>query len=284
MAVHTTTWLSSLKLLFMSTGVLSIAMFMNFSFPIILDFMIYQLPSIWSFMASWLRPPYLYVIINGIIISIAASSFFHHKDSSQIQSDSSDHLSENILKSSPSLTETEFVISKSNWTTLMRTNSPPEIQNSEEEEMIVTPERPMALSRFSNRKPVRTNQEGGRGLKVAKQRKHETLENTWKTITDGRHMPLTRHFKNNSLQCSTNLDESVKDMMVKKSATVIDRTSNCNSPSIIRTGRIRKEPSVGHDELNRRVEAFIMKFNEDMRLEREESLRQYKEMINRGAS
>ncbi|CAK9141789.1 unnamed protein product [Ilex paraguariensis] len=46
-----------------------------FSVPLILD----EVPTIWSTVVSWLKPPYLYVIINGIIITIAASSRFGHK-------------------------------------------------------------------------------------------------------------------------------------------------------------------------------------------------------------
>ncbi|PWA42151.1 hypothetical protein CTI12_AA547020 [Artemisia annua] len=36
---------------------------------------------------------------------------------------------------------------------------------------------------------------GVRSLKVPKRKKHETLESTWKTITDGLHIPLNRHSK-----------------------------------------------------------------------------------------
>lgn len=86
---------------------------------------------------------------------------------------------------------------------------------------------------------------------MARPKRQETLETTWKMITEGRHVPLTRH----------------------------DRGSGGdNSPS----ARIRKEASVGQDDLNRRVEAFIKKFNEDLRIQRQESLQQFMDMINRG--
>lgn len=89
---------------------------------------------------------------------------------------------------------------------------------------------------------------GARALRVARPKRQETLESTWKMITEGRHVPLTRH----------------------------DHGGD-NPPA-----RIRKDPSVGQEELNRRVEAFINKFNENLRIQRQESLQQLTEMINRG--
>lgn len=117
-------------------------------------------------------------------------------------------------------------------------------------------------------------------LGVAKAKKQETLESTWRTITEGRAMPLTRHLKKaETWERETPLrDLNGGGKLMKKSETFAGREKNASARLL------RKEPSLSQDELNRRVEAFINKFNADMRLQRQESLRQYKEMMmNRGA-
>lgn len=69
----------SLKVLLISTGVVFIALLLKLSAPLVLYFSVHQAPLIWSSFVSWLKPPYLYVVINCIIITIFASSRFHHK-------------------------------------------------------------------------------------------------------------------------------------------------------------------------------------------------------------
>uniref|UniRef100_A0A0V0HJN0 Putative ovule protein n=1 Tax=Solanum chacoense TaxID=4108 RepID=A0A0V0HJN0_SOLCH len=149
----------------------------------------------------------------------------------------------------------EFVSSNSIFTPL------PEVET----ELIqrLTTEKPLVSSRFSHRKPLmRTSPEGVKSLRVARVKRQETLESTWKKIMEGRHVPLTRH--------------------LNKVDTWQHQNQNRGSESPVQNIKKALEPSPSQDELNRRVEAFIKKFNEEMRLQREQSLQQYMEMINRG--
>ncbi|KAJ4833906.1 hypothetical protein Tsubulata_032940 [Turnera subulata] len=343
----------SLKLLLVSSGVLCMALLLKLSVPLALHFSLHQAPLLWASFAAWLKPPYLYVVINCIIITIAASSRFHphkHDDSSSTSASASaavgdseilkvssqtveirpdfraaeivygeqevarpvevekesvavfEDKNEVVVVSNGSLEEDrddveeeeeeeeeEFVISKSSWMPPKRTES---VENLLLETLSpVEVKKPPVSSRFGHRKPVKASPEGGRALRrVSKPKRHETLENTWKTITEGRAMPLTRHLKKSDTWENHGRDVHVDTShLVKKSETFKDRTnyqlppvSPALSPAPASAGKLRKEPSLSQDELNRRVEAFIKKFNEEMRLQRQESLNQYKEMISSG--
>lgn len=64
----------SLKIVLISTSVLGAAVMLKISFPAITDFAVYDVPSIYNVVISWLRPPYLYLVINCIIITIVATT------------------------------------------------------------------------------------------------------------------------------------------------------------------------------------------------------------------
>ncbi|EYU27910.1 hypothetical protein ABFS82_13G113100 [Erythranthe guttata] len=338
--VSMSSWILSMKVILISAGVLSLATVLKFSVPVAVS----GAPAAWSFLLSWLKPPYLYLIINGIILTIAVTSRFHHhgqpaEPSSPSAAVRSHHLI-SVKTPPPSIYVSSFSV-QSDISTAAEDPSPapapaeavvPEVEDDTEvvelkpvivngsmvdietdeeivasnegedvfiestfaynttlPEEIISPEvqlqfplpareKPLVSSRFGHRKPNRSNPEGVRALRVARPKRQETLESTWKMITEGRHVPITRHLKKSDTW-EHHADPTTVDHVLK-SETFKDR-SNYEAPAPAKT--IRKEASLSQDELNRRVEAFINKFNEEMRMQRQESLNQYKEMMNGGA-
>ncbi|KAK4439226.1 hypothetical protein Salat_0257500 [Sesamum alatum] len=344
-------WILSAKVLLISAGVVALAMGLRFSVPIAVN----GIPAMWSIILSWMKPPYLYIIINGIIITIAASSRFHQSQSEQPAARSEHFISVKtppaasfasfsaqtdimaVVQQSTAAVDAEVVVSEVEDTVVelkpvMVNGSKIDVDIKAEEEVVVESqaetedvfvdsmmsayntlpqkiisqelqvesrlpvrekpllpvrekplwpvrEKPPASSRFGHRKPIRAIPEvsGVRSLKVAKPKRQETLESTWKMITEGRHVPLTRHLKKSD---TWEHHQPPTVEQVTKSETFKER-STYQSPAAASL-KIRKEPSLGQEELNRRVEAFINKFNEEMRMQRQESLNQYMEMINRG--
>lgn len=315
----------SSKLFLISAGVVSLAMGFKFYVPFTVD----EILVIWSIIISWLKPPYMYVIINAIIVVIIVSSRFHwspsepsvrsehlisvktpppsYYESLSAQPEIASLVQESmkaaaavVYDSEDSGVEEKFVVSvkgsnvafeteeavaeaKDVLVDSMLTYNPPlqEVVSPELplEFLLPVREKPLVSSRFGHRKPMRTTPEGMRALKVAKPKRQETLESTWKMITEGRHVPLTRHTKKSDAWEQHVTSTSAPSVHVAAPENFQERTSY---PSAAAVNRIRKDPSLGQDELNRRVEAFIRKFNEDMRMQRQESLNQYKEMMQRG--
>ncbi|XP_006360129.1 uncharacterized protein [Solanum tuberosum] len=351
----------SIKIFLISTTVLSAAIMLKVSAPVVTDFAVSEVPSIWNGVVSWLKPPYLYLVINCIIITIVASSKLQNKldeNSSPVPAIvSPENLSQfhpikdvrpvtdyyspalhdlngSVLKNQavearpivyeyptagvydakvekvpvvnpytpekdisfnvnaftyPEPNEVvaekdDFVISKSSWAPVMRQDS---IDYSISGN---SAEKPPASARFAHRRNVKSTPEGGKGaLRVSKPKRQDTLESTWKTITEGRAMPLTRHLrKSDTWETHGGRNPATPPQQkMKKSETFNDKTTPDSSPLLTPSpggsGKLKKEPSLSQDELNRRVEAFIKKFNEDMRLQRQQSMQQYTQMINRGS-
>ncbi|KAF5187956.1 cotton fiber [Thalictrum thalictroides] len=352
----TSNWILSVKIFGVSSLIFTIALILKLSVPVISQFIVSELPLLWRSILSWLTPPYLYVVVNGIIITIAASSrFYQNKIDEEHQSSESESIvaplkvplpvvnsgldfsvssgydslvvkspievrSEYLMKNSITDVKSDyeileskffkeqqqeeeenesnviakpvserqeegFVISRSSWTP-----SRNDLKEIEKENIFPSP----VSVRFSHhRRTVKSSPEAGKALGVAKPKRHDTLERTWKTITDGRPIPLARHLKksdtwethgrhhHNHNHSAGPQEQTPPTKTMKKCETFQDRNKNPASPLSPSpgSGKLKKEPSLSHDELNRRVEAFIKKFNEDMRLQRQESLNQYKEMM-----
>ncbi|PIA29041.1 hypothetical protein AQUCO_06300009v1 [Aquilegia coerulea] len=69
----------SIKNLLLSISVVFISLILKLYVPIVFDIIVSGVPMLWTTLRSWFTPPYLYVIVNFIIIAIAASSRFQHK-------------------------------------------------------------------------------------------------------------------------------------------------------------------------------------------------------------
>uniref|UniRef100_A0A453BAM0 Uncharacterized protein n=1 Tax=Aegilops tauschii subsp. strangulata TaxID=200361 RepID=A0A453BAM0_AEGTS len=128
---------------------------------------------------------------------------------------------------------------------------------------------------------------GSRALRVSRPRREDTLESTWKAITEGRAPPLARHLKkSDTFDTRPGRRPSGGGEEVVPPAATMRKAETFNDPAIAMGGagerKVRREPSLGQDELNRRVEAFINKFNMEMRLQRQESLKHYSEMVGSG--
>lgn len=333
-----------------STSVLFTAVVLKLWVPIVMEFAFSEA------VLAWLRPPYLYVVVNCIIITIVASSKLQSSKVVVVVGDSPEETvvvypapikvsadyaavydgivdeksgqevevqpefaygyDEVVVKGEDfdvdhggvvdgvvaevesaettalalNATEEDVIVGGEDEVAVLTSLSPQQ-NSTTTEHLVASYDRPPVSGRIGQRKGVKTTPEGGRTLGVSKPKRHETLENTWKTITEGRSIPLARHLKKSDTWETHNrvghLQEVLhQDQTMLKSETLNDRSTTATvklrrDPS--GSGKLKREPSPSQDELNRRVEAFIKKFNEEMRLQRQESLNRYKEMINRGA-
>lgn len=60
------------------------ALFLKASVPMAVDFSLSRSPILWSSFLSWLKPPYLFLVINVIITIVVASSSYHDGEDDEI--------------------------------------------------------------------------------------------------------------------------------------------------------------------------------------------------------
>ncbi|CAH2069992.1 unnamed protein product, partial [Thlaspi arvense] len=315
-------------------GVFSVATAVLFTVPSVSHFAASCFPIIYDNTVFLLKPPYLYLVINCIIISIVATSKLTQKSASTIDdSDFSVEVTPVTVVPVPSDITIGYLNVASDYTGFVESNSPvdpavedvqkfPEViaddkvivddgdnQQTETENPKLSSdspepdtEKPKPESdspeisilkntrkppRFGHAKSLKNIPEGGNkksALGVSKPpRRQDTLETTWKKITEGRSTPLTKHLtKSDTWQERTHVQSSKEKMTKSENLNDVNAPTEEEEETLLRKTRLKREPSPGQEELNRRVEAFIKKFNEEMRLQRLESLAKYNEMVNGG--
>ncbi|KAF8083416.1 hypothetical protein N665_0774s0005 [Sinapis alba] len=298
---------------FLIAGVFSIAAAVSFTVPSVSHLVKSCFPIIYDNTVFLVKPPYLYLFTNCIIVSIVATSKLTQKASSSVDDSEFSEVVTPVMgvpvpsdintaylnvagfeeNDAPVLPEDiadDKVVVDGREDQHAETVKPKLITGSPEPDTERTKpssgspeldmEKPKMKSdspavsvvklsrkppRLNQQKSLKNNQEGGGGSEKSKDsRRKDTLETTWNKITEGRSTPLKKHLaKSDTWQERSHVQK--KEKMTK--------SDNLNESET--TLRLKREPSLGHEELNRRVEAFIKKFNEDMRLQRLESLAKY---------
>ncbi|KAF8031383.1 hypothetical protein BT93_D0548 [Corymbia citriodora subsp. variegata] len=301
--VSPTTFMASLKALLLSAGAVSIAavaLRASVSVPSTsTDPLAPRLPPALGSLFSWFRPPYLFIVVNGIIVAIAATSrCFHHpqpeaaaapgrvEDTEVVETTPAPVVEGEAFDEFEDFEEKRVVVVSGNGgrfggggegyngdcegerkVAFGRSASAPRKQADASEKALVSP-------RLVRRKAANGDHvQGGNALRRTMRRSNKSMDNVWKTMVEAgvAKSSVPQHMKVGDADHQISLLGSPPPPLpsMQKSATFRDRTIE-----------LRKELS--QDELNHRVEAFINKFNEEMRLQRLESLNQFKEMISRG--
>lgn len=148
-----------------------------------MDFSVSRAPVIWSSFVSWLKPPYLYIIINAIIIIIAASSRLYQNDHvsstdstpSDVEYEMKYEQQQMIVMAeeenkAPVFEEQSVVVSGDDaqvevgnygdaapWTPPQRTGS---LEILTDFDLLAEEEKPLVSARFGRRKRIKSSPEG----------------------------------------------------------------------------------------------------------------------------
>lgn len=284
---ETAIWVS--KLVIMSMGIASILVLLKVAIiPCTFDLVLSTLPRLWVSARSWLTLPFLYVIVNFIILTIAASSnFFPHKSSSN----NPISFSSSVLDTATYITEPE----EEHETKEPKEEEEKEVEevvieevDQEEEEKGVLNDSVFTFNKFITDDPSPENCTNDYFLPDSGDNDDDTLEATWRAIMEGQGKTMkpqlkksdtwtarivkAEPFRNNGKRGGGGGEDPVAwaQKELTKSDTFNDRAS------------LRREKSMSPEELALRSEAFIKNFNNQMKLQRLESYQRFKEMVSRG--
>ncbi|KAJ9678181.1 hypothetical protein PVL29_022923 [Vitis rotundifolia] len=248
----------------LSIGIISTVQMLNPTPKISYTFSLlcYGIPSFCAWLKIWLSPPYAYIIINFIlilVIIIASSS-----SSSSSPSSSSSLVEE--FTALPDYSSVQDVL----------------LEVSGDEEAPVKTSMVMDDSRW---KCIAEETAVKLESTVVVPGQNESLEATWKAIVEEHGIPATRHLRKSETwdvppSCgdgSSSLAPREREM--RKSNTFVEARSSFRETQI---PYLRKDELLSHDELNRKVEEFIQKCRNEMRLERVESDERLMDILNGG--
>ncbi|KAL5545356.1 hypothetical protein UlMin_009140 [Ulmus minor] len=277
---ETAVWAVKLMLIFIGT-ISTVTLLKATIVPYFSNLTLSTLPQIWKSLRSFLSPLSIYIILNFIIITIAASSTFQHKNQTQFhEKNEKENKKKNQIDSEDSTLLSSSTADKNNSTWDDFEILKEELTNN----IKINTNRNERLSADENPSPEINSGENP----AKKEEEEDTMEATWKAIIEGQGVGKGRQLKkSDTWDVAPRLvradgqpeilagDEEVDPAAwarreLKKSETFSDRVS------------LRRDKSMTPEELNQRAEAFIKKVNNEMRLQRLESDQRFIEMVHRG--
>lgn len=321
--LETTVW--AIQLLLFLVGIITIVLVLKTAVIPYSFSKVSTLPQIWLSLRFWLSPPYIYIVINFIIVFIAVSSTFHrprvnedqHNDyggeyadphlqqhddgdydsnlhhpvatvtespsSEEINDDNNVdfHFSHQIPETSPLPNSDTRKIVSSKKTTKEEAHHIP--SSPEHIKHILVTELSVAKGHDEEAHHFPSSPEHIKHILVTEEsvskghdEDFETMEATWEAIMEARNSPPKKELKKIETWNAT-------PVVVAPTRRKGMRKLETFNESLLerQRGGLRRDVSIGHAELNSRVEAFISKFNMDMRLQRQESDQRFLDMINR---
>lgn len=267
--------------------------------PYVVDLALSTVPQLWVSFRNWVMSPLcVYLVLNFIIVAIAATSTFQPSNDNNKKADNS------IQSQKAHLLIPEKAVSNIATEILFADDTSPEIisiddsgiyparktenwHHKEEEKMVSNIATDRLFTGDPSPETISGNHSDENPKTIQEEEEEEdsnTLESTWEAI-----MGPSKLKKSESWDVAPRLaragdrdhDDQVKmdgqddpvawaRREMRKSNTFSDRVT------------LIRDQSMSPEELNQRAEAFIKKVNNDIRLQRLESDQRFLDMVNRG--